>query len=174
MQILSRAEAKEQQKATYFTGQACKNGHVAYRYTQSGTCSACINGGRNKIVDPMVTARRDVKAQLVKVSLRAFESDRDNLAAAAWALAVMRYPVLTQGDVDPRLLPKDKAGGTALYSFYCPNEDLPQLREIAAGMLKAHKADVVAVRRAAFGPAADGRPVPDQVGEPWPGDPDYK
>lgn len=120
--------------------------------------------------------RQEAKAQLVRVSVRCYDVDREDLAAAAWALAVMRYPVLTQGDVDPRLLPKDKAGGTALYSFHCHSEDVPQLREIAAGMLKAHKADVVAVRRAAFGPAADGpmAPVPDWAREPRPGDPDYK
>lgn len=121
-----------------------------------------------------IRVRQEAKAQLVRLPVRCYDVDLDGLAAAAWALAVMRYPALTQGDVDPRLLPKDKAGGTALYSFLCHHEDVPQLRQIADGMLKAHKADVVAVRRAAFGPAADGRPMPDQTGEPWPGDPDYK
>lgn len=27
---------------TYETGRPCRNGHLAKRYTQSGTCSACI------------------------------------------------------------------------------------------------------------------------------------
>lgn len=175
MQILSRSEAKEKQQATYFTGQPCKHGHVAKRYTQSGTCSECINGDRNRIADPMAAAKREAKADLVKVRIRAFDEDRDALAASAWALAVMRYPMLQLGDVDPRHLPQDKAAGTGLYAFYCHSEDVPQLRAIAAGMVTAHKADVVAVRRAAFGPAADGKPVPDLAAvEPWPGDPDYK
>lgn len=122
-----------------------------------------------------IKLRHDAKAQLVRVPIRCFDVDRDALAASAWALAVMRYPMLTLGDIDPRHLPQDKAAGTGLYAFYCHNEDVPQLREIAAGMVMAHKADVVAVRRAAFGPAADGKPVPDQAAaEPWPGDPDYK
>src|SRR5574342_193274 len=108
MQILSRAEAKEKQQSTYFTGQPCKNGHVAKRYTQSGTCSECINGGRNRIADPIVAAKREAKAELVKVRIRAFDSDRDALAASAWALAMMRYPMLQLGDVDPRHLPQDK------------------------------------------------------------------
>lgn len=175
MQILSRAEARERLQSTYFTGQPCKHGHVAKRYTQSGTCSECINGDRNKKSDPMAAAKRDAKADLVKVRIRAFDEDRDALASSAWALVVMRYPMLQLGDVDPRHLAQDKAGGTGLYAFYCHSEDVPQLRAIADGMLKAHKADVVAVRRAAFGPAADGKPVPDQAAaEPWPGDPDYK
>jgi hypothetical protein len=122
-----------------------------------------------------IRMRQDAKARLVRVRIRAFESDRDALAASAWALAAMRFPVLQLSDVDPRLLPQDKAGGTGLYAFNCHEEDVPQLRAIADGMLKAHKADVVAVRRAAFGPAADGKPVPDQATvEPWPGDPDYQ
>lgn len=28
----------------YETGRACKNGHVRYRYTKSGTCSGCVDG----------------------------------------------------------------------------------------------------------------------------------
>lgn len=176
MQILSRSEAKEKQQATYFTGQPCKHGHVAKRYTQSGTCSECINGDRNRIADPMAATKREAKADLVKVRIRAFDEDRDALASSAWALAVMRYPMLQLGDVDPRHLAQDKAGGTGLYAFYCHNEDVPQLRAIADGMLKAHKADVVAVRRAAFGSAADVpmAPVPDWARTPQPGDPDYK
>ena len=33
------AHAKGLQK--YFTGEPCKNGHLAYRYTATGICSAC-------------------------------------------------------------------------------------------------------------------------------------
>lgn len=169
MQILSRREAKEKQQATYFTGQPCKHGHVAYRYTQSGTCSECINGGQNRVADPMAGARRAAKAELVKVTCRAFDTDREALAAAAWALAVMRYPVLTQGDVDPRTLPSDRTGGTGLYGFYCHLDDVPTLRAIADGMLKGHRVDVVAVSREQALAAARNVPVaavPDWADRP--------
>lgn len=170
---MSRGEAKLRQLTQYFTGIPCKHGHLTYRYTSSGACSGCIRAHNQPTYDQTMIERKAAKAQLVQVRLRCYVSDRGVLASSAWALAVMRYPVLTQGDVDPHLLPQDKAGGTGLYAFNCHEDDVAQLRQIADGMLKAHKADIVAVRRAAFGPAADGRPMPDQAGEPWPGDPDY-
>jgi len=159
MNLILRADAKRNNQATYFTGRPCKNNHIAYRYTQSGTCSECINGDRKKSTDPEVTERRNIRAELVKVPLRAYDVDRDNLAAAAWALAMMRYPVLTLADIDPRLLPQGVAAGTAMYTMLCHADDVGQLRAIAGDMVKAHRADVVTVRRAAFGPAADGLPV---------------
>ena len=173
--IVNRADAKVRQLSQYFTGIPCKNGHLTYRYTSSGACSGCIRENNRPLSDQATTARKEAKALLVQVRLRCYEVDREALAAAVWSFAVMRNPIFTLGDVDPRLLPRDKAGGTGLYSFNVHLDDVPQLRTIADSMLKAHKADVVAVRRAAFGPAADGKPVPDQAAaEPWPGDPDYK
>lgn len=43
---MERKEAKLLGHTTYLTGVPCKNGHVAYRYTMSGSCSQCINGTR--------------------------------------------------------------------------------------------------------------------------------
>lgn len=150
MEIISRAEAKLKQKSTYFTGQPCKHGHLTYRYTQSGTCSECINGDHKRVVDPNALARKEAKAQLVQVRIRAFDDERDNIAAAAWALAVMRFPVLTQGDVDPRLLPGDRTAGTGLYAFYCHDEDVGTLRGIGAAAINqrsAASAQAVAAKR---------------------------
>lgn len=230
MEIINRAQAVALGYDRYFTGRPCRNGHIDYRYTTSGTCKSCIaadhrcKSATNLSVDPEVMAsktmlddaiakhaaavkaaesrkqleeqafaelkrnrrieneavtatmkmRGAIRAELVKVQVRVFDCDRDALAAAAWAMGVMRYPVLTQGDVDPRQFPQGVAGGTALYAFYCHIDDVAQLKAIAGDMLKAHRPDIQAVRRAAFGVAADGAPVPDQRGEPWPGDPDYK
>lgn len=147
MDIIERAEAKAKGLNTYFTGRPCRNGHLTYRYTLSGSCSECINGDRHAPVDPTKPARREAKAQLVLLRVRAYDGDRDNIAAAAWALAVMRYPVLLPADIDPKLLPSDKTAGTALYAFYCHAEDVAQLREIAKAAMAQHQSDV-AVRRA--------------------------
>ena len=40
-QIISRLEAKEKRLSTYFTGEACCNGHNARRYVVSGACVTC-------------------------------------------------------------------------------------------------------------------------------------
>lgn len=42
-EIILRKDALSSGIGKYFTGQPCRNGHIAYRYTQSGTCESCIN-----------------------------------------------------------------------------------------------------------------------------------
>lgn len=44
MQIITRAEAREQQKPRYFTGKPCRYGHLAERFTLD---ARCINCSRN-------------------------------------------------------------------------------------------------------------------------------
>lgn len=147
MEIISRAEAKQKGLNKYYTGQPCKNGHDAYRYTQSGTCSKCINAATHGHVDATVAVRREAHAELVLVRLRAFMEDREALAASAYALALMRYPMLLQVDVDPKQLPTGREpAGTALHAFYCHSSDVDQLREIAKGLLR--RPTDVAQRRA--------------------------
>jgi hypothetical protein len=41
MDIISREEAKAKGLKRYFTGAACRNSHVAERYTCSGKCCQC-------------------------------------------------------------------------------------------------------------------------------------
>jgi|SRR5690349_10328282 len=43
MQIISRKEAKVQGLKHYFTGVACKRGHVNERYVSTGNCVDCLS-----------------------------------------------------------------------------------------------------------------------------------
>lgn len=142
----SRGEAKLRGLSQYFTGVPCKHGHTTYRYTSSGACSGCIKAANAYRGDESADQKRAAKAEMVQVRVRCYEADREHVAAAVWALAVMRWPFLTQGDVDPKLLPKDKTAGTGLYAFYCHEGDIAAVREIAAGSMKAHKVDVTSRR----------------------------
>ena len=146
MDIITRHEARQNGIKTYYTGQPCKNGHDSYRYVQSGTCAACIRQSNGLGSDPTSGIRKEAKAAMVQIRVRCHDVDREHVAAAVWALAVMRWPFLTQGDVDPKLLPKDKTAGTGLYAFYCHEGDIAAVREIAAGSMKAHKVDVASRR----------------------------
>ena len=101
-------------------------------------------------VDIEKAARKEAKALLVQVRLRCYDVDRDALAAAVWSFAVMRNSVITLGDVDPRLLPQDKTAGTGLYAFYCHSEDVPQVRQLADGMLRGHSINADAGRSKAI------------------------
>lgn len=186
MEIITRSAAKLLGKNTYFTGVPCKNGHVSYRYVQSGTCKECINGERTSASDPKREARlsayaaeeskkvaiRTAKAQLVQVKLRLFAVDLDAMKAAAWGCAVMREPLLTMGDVYPALLPLDPQAGTALYKFNCHADDIATLRAIAGQLLGARSADGTQIRAALFGAAAAVpiAPVPEWALERKPGD----
>ena len=155
MEKITRKEAAQKGLKTYFTGEACKHGHISYRYVKSGACSDCVKTSNGAGVYPNAAERQAAKEQMLTVKVRGFMEDREALAAAAYGLALMRCPVLLQGDVDPRTLPQGKEpSGTALFNFRCFHEDVDALRQIANGMLSAHKFDVEAARNAAFKEAA--------------------
>lgn len=46
--IITRQQAKAQNAARYFTGNACIKGHVSERYTANKTCCECANAIANK------------------------------------------------------------------------------------------------------------------------------
>jgi len=176
MEIITRQEARQRGLKTYFTGVACKNGHVSSRYVQSGTCSACIKASNSPVDDPNVEARREAKAQLVQVKVRLFDVDLEVFKAAAYAIALARFPVLQVGDVFPGLLPLDKESGTALYKFNCHEGDISQLREIAESLRRARSVDGNVLRARVHGKtiaAVPVAPVPEWSRQPQPGDPDW-
>lgn len=51
-EIITRKEAFLKGLGKYFTGSPCRNGHVAERYTKSGTCQECISSSRAMIIIP--------------------------------------------------------------------------------------------------------------------------
>lgn len=42
VRIINRYQAKEASFTRYFTGKPCKNGHLAERYVNNGSCVACV------------------------------------------------------------------------------------------------------------------------------------
>ena len=43
-EIISRRAAADSGKTFFFTGKACKHGHVSQRYVTTGACKACLMG----------------------------------------------------------------------------------------------------------------------------------
>lgn len=75
MEIITRSAAIRAGLKKYFTGEPCKNGHLAERYVQSCTCELCIRGDvPNSIVSPK---------QPSQVSLDRLAIDRLKADAAA-------------------------------------------------------------------------------------------
>lgn len=140
MDLISRKDAIARGLKSYFTGEQCKHGHIAPRYVLNGGCSECIKlaNYRNPDVGIIQNARRIAIATLIRVNIRAFAKDYAALAAAAYALAIARYPQLQISDVDPKLIPKDRQAGTGLYAFNCHIDDEVALKSIGLAMLHAH------------------------------------
>lgn len=177
MEIIERQAAMRKGLTKFYTGRPCKNGHLSYRYVKSGGCAACIQLANGRSVDdPNVEARRAAKSQLVQVKFRLFDVDLEVFKAAAYAIALARFPVLQVGDVFPGLLPLDKESGTALYKFNCHEGDISQLREIAESLRRARSVDGNVLRARVHGKTIASVPVapaPEWCRQPQPGDPDW-
>lgn len=151
MEVIKRKDAERRGETVYFTGQPCKHGHTTYRYVKNGACSQCVKEANGSKADPMDMQRRAAKLSMVRVNLRAYVEDRAMLSAAVYATALMRWPFLHESDVDPKLLPADRSGGTGLYAFLCHEEDIGTIREIALGLMRGHGCDVVTRRAQLLG-----------------------
>lgn len=165
MEIKTRKQAMMAGENTYFTGKPCKNGHMSYRYVQSGTCYDCINLTKILPDSPTASARERrltevaatlqaknlVKENLALVKVRVFAADRDSVALVAFALATMRFPMLKPSDVDPKLAPSGgEPSGTALYSFYCHGDDIAALRAAANDTTRKYATDIEQKRQEAI------------------------
>lgn len=62
MDKISRKDAISLGLRKYYTGESCRNGHIAERYVQSGTCQECINGSRSSAI---ITARSAIAAEIL-------------------------------------------------------------------------------------------------------------
>lgn len=162
MEIKTRKQAMIDGENTYFTGKPCKNGHMSYRYVQSGTCYDCINSTRLSQNSPTSVAREQrlseaamsmhaknmVKENLALIKVRLFAAEREGVALIAYALAAMRFPMLNVSDIDPRVAPiSTDAAGSSLYQFYCHTDDIAVLRSAANDTFKKYVPDFEVKRR---------------------------
>lgn len=161
MEIKTRKEAKMDGDKTYFTGEACKNGHLSHRYAANGACAQCVNGGKlrldlgestakklellnkseiyRKELEEVARLRLEKKAamsQMQIMKVRCFRQDRSVVLTYAYALAAMRFPTLQLEDLDPKKVPTHAEHGTAMFSFYCHDEDIENLRNYAINQFK--------------------------------------
>lgn len=163
MNILTRKDAMMSGMTQYFTGEPCVNGHISYRYVQSGTCAACVRAAasESRKEAPAFLAQRQADraarlaaseaktvalAQLVDIKVRVFDSDAALLRDTAAALCRARYPALTLADVVLRKPATDPQAGTGLYRMLVHPDDIPMIRETANVLIGTHKVDIGARR----------------------------
>lgn len=149
MKVISRKEARDKGLSKYYTGQPCTKGHDSYRYTQSGTCAACIAANVNAARQPgrvIGAAKREALAMLAEIKVRAYPADVSILRETAAEMCLARHPVLEVRDVTLTKGATDSAGGTALYAVLVPPHDIDTLRDIADELLTLHGPNVASIR----------------------------
>jgi hypothetical protein len=78
--ILSRATAEALDLIRYFDGTACRNGHVAERYTKSGQCTKCIAEGHERWAVGSRAAASDYRRER-EIAQRPVEPERSEKRA---------------------------------------------------------------------------------------------
>src|ERR1700740_869422 len=76
---MERYEAMQRGDTKYFTGRACKNGHVAERYTKSGNCSACLLENLQAAVTESAEAKAKFMENTEVIYVFAYDVDFDIL-----------------------------------------------------------------------------------------------
>lgn len=154
-QILSRAQALSSNSARYFTGQPCRRGHYAERYTVNGGCVECMAQNNNAVREEKVLGsnpRRDAVEQLAKVGMRLYHEDVPAFTELATAMVVARFPILTRQDVVGKAGPTACAAGTGFYPFRVHPDEVQMLRDVASAYRSARTvgtAQIFAARMAA-------------------------
>lgn len=120
MDVTSRKDAISRGLNKYFTGEPCKSGHIAQRYTQSSVCLECLHPSG------CGSPRRQLAERMQKVLLLIHPDDYETVLSTVHLCAQMREPSLTREDVQTRVAPKAQCG-KMLYTFRAFPEDAKDL-----------------------------------------------
>lgn len=74
MIVISRDEARQHRKRYYNTGETCKHGHKALRYTSTGNCTECLRNGNASRNDPRNRERVSYAPRILWVNKRMTEA----------------------------------------------------------------------------------------------------
>lgn len=72
--IVNRAEAVKSGERLYFTGEACRNGHVDKRYVKGGACRSCLNAATKRR-----RSRPDVKEHNRKYTRMYYQANKEDI-----------------------------------------------------------------------------------------------
>ncbi len=161
MEIITRKYALSTGLPKYFTGKKCSHGHLTYRYTKSGSCSACISAanGRSPLtaiddagaipqhdlrrgepihVDPaMVEQLRGYDCDTTMVKVAVYDADANLIHEVARNLLQARYPAVDASAFRvPLRVHRRLADGVALYLIRCHPADSDLLTATGHAMIQ--------------------------------------
>ena len=150
MEILERKMAVSLGFNTYYTGRPCKNGHTSYRYTESGSCSECVNGQRNSRREVFRGAADEERAERVAAAKRAEDARKSEQLRRAEererAKLFLRTHWVIESDVDRWLEDRDLVLYLAVAR--CPSilpEDVLVLEDGSTHKVRLHPDDIAAL-----------------------------
>lgn len=141
--MISRQEALERGLRHYETGEPCKHGHIARRYTESGACYACIKANVDAARAEYVALRdadtlRKPVIRFVRETVvtreRVPAEQAPSIAALVAGMLAARFPELVGSDrveMEPAPRLSAQAGGTALATFLCHRDDVDAVKALA-------------------------------------------
>lgn len=142
-QIITRQEAMILGLMHYETGKPCRNGHLSYRYTTSGTCAACLaetrsnqaasrpprpradNGPDIAAFKERQTQMEEALSNLVLTKELVHDKDIRTVFDTAVALCVAEYPVLAEHKFKMPMM-----GGIPIRPFRVPIKHIQMLRDV--------------------------------------------
>jgi hypothetical protein len=131
-EVISRSEAIRRGLNQYFTNVPCKNGHTTYRYTASGSCSACIRSYGAPVEQLQSRAALRAKlADLVSFRTRVADIDLGFISQMVLASVQAREAGASMRDVFKTGPGVKRVETSGIHSFNCFAEDLEQLRAAA-------------------------------------------
>ena len=138
MEILTRSEAKAVGVKQFFTGKPCKNGHVAYRYTQSGTCAECINGPKAAVdLRKVPAADREALIGMSVAERTAIAVDERERRAAAVAAHREQQAALTAAAVAAAARMRDIKRELTPHKLMVYREYWPELRAATVAVTRS-------------------------------------
>lgn len=124
MEIITRQQAIASRLTSYFTGVACKRGHIAKRYTRTSVCSDCLHP-KFETVESRARAKKKTMV-LKKFKLR--DENLESFKLTVWALGTISEPLLKPEDFlsNRKVLFFDQ--GIRIHPFWIFPQDEPFLR----------------------------------------------
>jgi hypothetical protein len=148
MKILTRQQAIEQRETSYFTGVACKRGHISERWTRNGGCKKCMYPD---FVSKTRLSKSDIRSGMTIRKFRVKPTDLDNFKMTLWALSMLRRKELELSDLETRREITRGPGETYIYSFWIFPADEVYLRRTEQELnASPESSDITEARRRAL------------------------
>jgi len=146
--LISRSDAQARGLRHYFTGEPCKNGHRANRYTQSGACYECIRQSTyaererhaaKRAADVNLPEIKRFTRETMIVKHRVPEASVPALSALIAGMVAAHFPTLVDEErvvIAPPPAITQRAGLTCVATFLTHRDDLDAVDQLCRAAIR--------------------------------------